>query len=84
MQAILKEAKCDMNDVYILVYAFLFMIRVKTTVLMADMADYAVINEIYAKYFTKTFPARAAFAVKTLPKNGLVEIEAVAVVPKSK
>lgn len=47
---------------------------VKTTIFMADMADYAAINEVYASYFTSDFPAREAVAVKTLPKNVSVEI----------
>eukprot|EP00455_Lapot_gusevi_P051474 TRINITY_DN767_c0_g1_i2.p2 TRINITY_DN767_c0_g1~~TRINITY_DN767_c0_g1_i2.p2 ORF type:complete len:155 (+),score=58.02 TRINITY_DN767_c0_g1_i2:70-534(+) len=71
MEAILKAGGCTFNDV------------VKTTVLLADISDYPVVNEIYAKYFKKEFPARAAFAVKTLPKHALVEIEAIAVVPRS-
>lgn len=51
---------------------------VKTTVFLADMADFAVVNEIYASQFEGDFPARSAVAVKTLPKNGLVEIEVIA------
>ena len=51
---------------------------VKTTVLLADIADFGTMNEVYAKYFTVDCPARAAFAVKDLPKGALVEIEAVA------
>lgn len=51
---------------------------VKTTVLLADIADFGTMNEVYAKYFTANCPARAAFAVKDLPKGALVEIEAVA------
>lgn len=51
---------------------------VKTTVLLADIADFASMNEIYATQFEGDFPARSAFAVKTLPKNALVEIEVVA------
>ena len=51
---------------------------VKTTVLLADIADFGTMNEVYAKYFTGGCPARAAFAVKELPKGALVEIEAVA------
>jgi len=51
---------------------------VKTTAFLADMADFAKINEAYSKYFQAPFPARSAVAVKTLPKNALVEIEAVA------
>ena len=51
---------------------------VKTTVFLADMADFAAMNEIYAEFFTEPFPARSAVAVKTLPKNALVEIECIA------
>jgi 2-iminobutanoate/2-iminopropanoate deaminase len=50
---------------------------VKTTCFLADMNDFAVFNEVYAKYFTGK-PARSTVAVKQLPKNALVEIEAVA------
>lgn len=52
---------------------------VKTTVLLHDIADFGAMNEVYARYFTEHRPARAAFAVKALPKGALVEIEAVAV-----
>lgn len=52
---------------------------VKTTVFLADMSDFAAMNEVYASQFEGTFPARSAVAVKTLPKNGLVEIEVIAV-----
>lgn len=51
---------------------------VKTTVFLADMAMFAEMNEVYAKYFKFDFPARSAVAVKTLPKGGLVEIEVIA------
>lgn len=51
---------------------------VKTTVLLADMSLFVPMNEVYAEYFKAPFPARAAFAVKELPKKALVEIEAVA------
>ncbi len=51
---------------------------VKTTVFLADMADFADINEVYAEFFGSPFPARSAVAVKTLPKNALVEIECIA------
>lgn len=63
---ILKAAGTDMSHV------------VKTTVFLADMADFAAMNEVYAEFFRVPFPARAAVAVKTLPKNALVEIECVA------
>ena len=50
---------------------------VKTTCFLADMADFAAFNNVYAKYFT-TKPARSCVAVKTLPKNVLVEVEVIA------
>ena len=50
---------------------------VKTTCFLADMGDFAAFNGIYAKYFTGK-PARSCVAVKTLPKNGLVEVELIA------
>ncbi|MDR0759946.1 MAG: RidA family protein [Treponema sp.] len=50
---------------------------VKTTCFLADMGDFAVFNEVYAKHFTGK-PARSTVAVKQLPRNVLVEIEAVA------
>ena len=53
---------------------------VKTTVFLADMNDFAVVNGIYAKYFTGEAPARSCVQVAKLPKAGLVEIEAIAVV----
>ncbi len=49
----------------------------KTTVFLADMGDFAAFNEIYARFFTEK-PARSCVAVKTLPKNVLVEVEAIA------
>ena len=51
---------------------------VKTTVFMADLGQFAQMNEVYAKFFPKNPPARAAVEVKALPKAALVEIEAVA------
>lgn len=50
----------------------------KTTCFLADMGDFAAFNEVYARYFTAK-PARSCVAVKTLPKNALCEIEAIAV-----
>ena len=52
---------------------------VKTTCFLADMAEFAAFNAVYSKYI-KNAPARSCVAVKTLPKGGLVEVEAVAVV----
>lgn len=51
---------------------------VKVGVFLADINDFAALNEVYAKYFTEPYPARSAVAVKTLPKGGLVEIEIIA------
>ncbi len=51
---------------------------VKTTVFLSDMGDFADMNAEYAKHFAEPFPARSAVAVKTLPKNALVEIECIA------
>lgn len=66
-QNILKEAGTDLSHV------------VKTTVYLSDMNDFAAMNEVYAKFFTKPYPARSAVAVKKLPKGALVEIECIAV-----
>ena len=63
--AILKAAGSDYEKV------------IKTTCFLADMGDFAAFNEIYAEYFVSR-PARSCVAVKTLPKNVLCEIEAVA------
>ena len=52
---------------------------VKTTVLLADIADFAAMNEVYGEFFSAPYPARAAFQVAALPKGARVEIEAVAV-----
>lgn len=65
-QAILREAGLELANV------------VKTTMFLADMNDFAAMNEVYAEFFQAPFPARSAIAVKTLPKNALVEIECVA------
>ena len=67
MKNILLAAGADMSNV------------VKTTVLLADIEDFAAMNAVYAEFFTAPFPARAAFQVACLPKNALVEIECVAV-----
>ena len=64
---ILHEAGAEMTDV------------VKTTVLLADIAEFAAMNEVYAEFFTEPYPARAAFQVAAIPKGALVEIEVIAV-----
>ena len=51
---------------------------VKTTVMLTDMNDFPAMNEVYAEFFSEPFPARSAFAVKALPKEGKVEIECIA------
>lgn len=51
---------------------------VKTTVYLADMWDFAAMNEIYSQFFSQPFPARSAVAVKALPKGALVEVEVIA------
>ncbi|MDH4334690.1 MAG: RidA family protein [Chloroflexota bacterium] len=51
---------------------------VKTTVFLTDMADFAVMNEVYARHFSAPFPARSTVAVRGLPKGAAVEIEAIA------
>jgi len=53
---------------------------IKTTIFLADMNDFVKVNEIYETFFESHKPARSTVAVKTLPKNALVEIEAIAVI----
>lgn len=65
-KAILEEAGISLANV------------MKTTVFLSDMNDFAAMNEVYAEFFNEPFPARSAIAVKTLPKNALVEVECIA------
>ncbi|XP_063341720.1 2-iminobutanoate/2-iminopropanoate deaminase [Pelmatolapia mariae] len=67
MGEILKAAGCGYTNV------------VKTTVLLADMNDFTSVNDVYKQFFSTNFPARAAYQVAALPRGGLVEIEAIAV-----
>lgn len=67
IRAILSEAGLEMKHI------------VKTTCFLADMGDFAAMNSVYESQFEGDFPARSAVAVKTLPKNGLVEIEIIAI-----
>jgi 2-iminobutanoate/2-iminopropanoate deaminase len=53
----------------------------KTTIFLADMADFATVNEVYGRHLREPFPARSTVAVKQLPKGALVEIEAIALAP---
>ena len=66
-QNILKDAGTDLGHVP------------KTTVFLSDMDNFAAMNEVYSEFFVQPFPARSAVAVKTLPKNALVEVECIAV-----
>lgn len=66
IEAILKEADMTLDNV------------MKTTVFLTDMADFAEMNDVYASQFSGIFPARSAFAVKTLPKDAEIEIEVIA------
>jgi 2-iminobutanoate/2-iminopropanoate deaminase len=66
LRAILTEAGIGFENV------------VKTTILLSDMSHFAMVNEVYGKYFTGDFPARETYAVKALPKNANVEISMVA------
>lgn len=52
---------------------------IKTTVFLKNMNDFATVNSVYAQFFTKEFPARACVEVARLPKDALVEVEAIAV-----
>ena len=52
---------------------------VKTTIFLADIEDFVKVNSVYANFFKEPYPARSTVAVKTLPKNALVEIEVIAV-----
>lgn len=67
IRAILDEAGMTMDNI------------IKTTCFLSDMANFGAMNAVYEKQFTGDFPARSAVAVKTLPKNGLVEIEIIAI-----
>jgi 2-iminobutanoate/2-iminopropanoate deaminase len=66
LSAVLEAAGTDLSSV------------VKTTVFLKDIADFALVNGVYAEFFTQDFPARSAIQVAALPKGGLVEIEAIA------
>lgn len=68
LSAVLEAAGTSLNNV------------VKTTVFLADMNDFAAMNEIYAKYFSENKPARATVQAARLPRDARVEIECIAVV----
>ncbi|HSG80905.1 MAG TPA: RidA family protein [Gemmatimonadota bacterium] len=66
LSAVLEAAGCSMKDV------------VKTTMYLADIADFVTVNGIYGQYFEEPFPARSAIQAANLPKGALVEIDAIA------
>lgn len=68
LKAIAEAAGGSMNDL------------VKVTILLTDLANFAQVNEVMARYFAQPYPARAAYAVKALPKDADIEVEAVMVV----
>jgi len=70
LQAVLEAAGGSLQNV------------VKTTVFLQDMKDFAVMNGVYAEFFSVDPPARSTVQVAALPKAGLVEIEAIAVIPR--
>ena len=67
IESILAEAGYTFDDV------------VKTTCLLSDMSNFKAMNDVYAKYYSAPFPARAAFAVKELPLSVMIEIETIAI-----
>ncbi|MCK9161890.1 MAG: RidA family protein [Arcobacter butzleri] len=67
LKSLLEDCDSDLNSV------------VKTTIYLANMEDFGIVNVIYAEFFGDHKPARSTVAVKTLPKNALVEIDAVAI-----
>lgn len=72
LRAVVEEAGSSLRDV------------VKTTIFLADMDEYADVNEIYGEYFTEPYPARSVVEAARLPKNARIEIEAVARVEASR
>ena len=68
LQAVVIASGSDFNHV------------LKTTIYLANMSDYTKVNEIYAQYFTKNKPARATVAVASLPREVLIEINAIAII----
>ena len=66
IKGILKEIDWDLSNI------------IKVVIYLSDMKDYAKLNEIYSKFFTKDYPTRVAIAVKSLPRNALIEIECTA------
>ncbi len=72
LSAVLGASECSMNDV------------VRTTIFLKDLSDFNAVNAVYAKFFQEPFPARACVEVARLPKDVLVEIDAIAVQSESR
>lgn len=68
LSAVLSSSGASLQDV------------VKTTVYLSNMEDFPVMNEVYATYFAKPYPARATVQVVKLPKNALIEIDCIAII----
>lgn len=66
IKAILEELGLQMDSI------------IKTSVLLADITDFVLVNEVYGQFFNPPYPARSAFAVRDLPKGAKIEIEAIA------
>jgi 2-iminobutanoate/2-iminopropanoate deaminase len=69
LQAVIEAAGSSLDQV------------IKTTVFLQDMGEFALMNEVYASFFTSNYPARSAVQVAALPLNAAVEIEAIALLP---
>lgn len=67
LRGVLKEAGLTLDNV------------VRTTIFLADLNDFATVNEIYGRYFSEPFPSRSTVGVAALPRGGRVEIDAIAV-----
>ncbi len=69
LEAILRAARTDLNHV------------IKTTCFLSDMNNFAAFNQVYASYFERNFPARSCIEAARLPRDVLVEVEVIAVLP---
>ncbi|AXF96815.1 RidA family protein [Spiroplasma phoeniceum] len=76
---ITEQTKCALKNLKAIVQSAGYSLTdvVKFNIFLKDINDFPAMNEVYQKYFTENFPARSAVAVANLPKNSLVEIEAI-------
>ncbi|ELL44853.1 RidA family protein [Spiroplasma melliferum] len=76
---ITEQAKCALENLKAIVQSAGYSLTdvIKVNIFLKDINDFPAMNEVYQKYFTENFPARSAVAVANLPKNALVEIEAI-------